>query len=252
MAERRRRIFLRVLAIVVGVGVLLTVLGFGLFRSDPRWYRHVQLTDAEQAAGQQRLLDRLATLRNEVGRSQASPLTSTMPAAPLFFDIEIREDEVNGVLMRWSQADPRVRDVLKSIQEPHVRFLDDEIEFAGRSPDLGTLVSVGMTVTQTDHGPRLELGRPWAGRLPLSRALLERPGEQAVANLRQHPSGVPEETIDALAKLIAGESVAPIIPLPSSLQGGGMMKARVEKLSVADGVLKATLRPIEEPAKTAR
>ena len=236
----RRSILLRVLGVLLLMAIVLGGLAFYLLRSDPSWYRRVELTEEQQAAGQQRLLDRLATLRNDVGRTQASVPATTQPAWPPF-EVELTEDEVNGVLMRWSQAEPRLREALKSVQEPHVRFLSDRVQFAGRTQ--GSLGSIELSVEQTDEGPLVELGRPWAGRLPLSRELVERPGEQAVAQLRDEKA-VPREVVDALEKLVAGDAVAPIIPLPSSLQGGGLLPARVEKLTIKDGVLKATLRPM--------
>ena len=240
VSARRRNIILRVVAVLIVAVIVLAVVGYYLLRSDPSWYRRVQLTDAQQAAGQQRLLDRFATLRNEVGRTRASVPATTQPAWPPY-EVDLTEDEVNGVLMRWSQAEPRLKAALEAVEEPHVRFLSDRIEFAGRSQ--GSLVSIELSVEQTDDGPLVQLGRPWAGRLPLSRELIEKPGREAVTALREE-SSVPKAVIDALEKLVAGEAVVPIIPLPSSVQGDGLLPARVEKLRIEDGVLKATLRPM--------
>lgn len=238
---RGRRFILRALAVVVGVGLLLSLLGFGLFRSDPSWYRRVQLTDAEQAAAQQRLLDRLATLRNDVGRAQAE--ATTTPARPRPFDIELTEDEVNGVIMRWADTEPNLRAALRHIDEPHVRFLDDRIEFAGRVR--GSLVNIELSVEQTDAGPRVQLGRPWAGRMPLSRSLLDDAGAAAVTALRQQESDALRGLPETITALLAGDEVDPIVPLPSSVEGKGLIAAKLEKLTIADGKLKATLRPVE-------
>jgi hypothetical protein len=235
------------LALVLLV-VVLAGIGFMMFRSDPRWYRALNLSEAQQIAGQQRLLDRLATLRNAVGQTQANAQPSPEKPWPAY-DIEITEDEVNSVLTRWSQSDPRVREALGDVTEPHVRFLRGQIEIAGRSTSLGSLVNIGLTVAQSPKGPTVTLGRPWAGRLPLSRELVEEPGEQGVAALRRGEGmKLPEAVIDSFARLIAGEAVSPVIPLDSSLQGGGLLAARVEKLTIEEGTLKATLRPIH-PAK---
>jgi hypothetical protein len=247
MKIRLRQVLLRTLALLVGGGVLLAMVGFGLFRSDPSWYRRVQLTEEEQAAGQQRLFDRLATLRNEVGRQQAANLAH--PAAPATtrptFDIEITEDELNGVLMRWGAIDPRTRAILAEIDEPHVRFLPGRIEFAGRSKSLGTIVSIEATVTQGDDGlARLQLGRPWAGRLPLTRSIVEAPAAKLLATMRESKH-VPKSIVDSLALFVVGEEVTPVVPLVSSLQGEGLLPARVEKLTVGEGTLKATLRTVE-------
>lgn len=257
MTPRTRRNLLRTLAVLIGGGLLLAMVGFGLFRSDPSWYRPVQLSEAEQVAGQQRLFDRLANLRNEVGRRLAStPATSNRSAKPpaeaiasSTFEIEMTENELNGVLMRWGGIDPRTRRILAHIQEPHVRFLPGRIEFAGRAN--GTLMSIEATVTQSDEGlPLVQLGRPWAGRLPLTRSLVEDPAAGVIADLRRSKD-VPSVMVDALEQFIAGEPVTPIVPLMSSMQGEGVIPARVEKLVVEDGKLTATLRPVGDDAKSA-
>lgn len=247
MDARRRRILLRVLAILVGGGLLLAMIGFGLFRSDPSWYRRVQLTEAEQAAGQQRLFDRLATLRNEVGRRQVAKPSTYGPTttAAGTFEIEISEDELNGVLMRWGSIDARTRALLESIDEPHVRFLPGHIEFAGRSKDLGSIVSIAInTYDGSDGRPRVQLGRPWAGRLPLARSIVEVPARRIIAKLRESKSA-PKAVVDSLDALIAGDEVTPVVPLMSSMPGEGLLPARVEKLVLENGTLKATLRMTE-------
>ena len=247
MKIRLRKLLLRTLALLVGAGLLLAMVGFSLFRSDPSWYRRVQLTEEEQSAGQQRLFDRLAALRNEVGRQQAASMTRpTDPATTRpTFDIEITENELNGVLMRWGATDPRTRAILAEIDEPHVRFLPGRIEFAGRSKSLDSIVSIEATVSEGDDGlARLQLGRPWAGRLPLSRSLVEGPAEKMLATMRASKR-VPESIVDSLASFAAGEETAAVVPLVSSLQGEGLLPALVEKLTVGEGTLKATLRTVE-------
>lgn len=243
-----RRFLLRALAILVGGGLLLGMIGFGLFRSDPSWYHRVKLTDEEQAAGQQRLFDRLATLRNEVGRQQAATLTAAVPIATTrpTFEIEMTEDELNGVLMRWGSIDPRTRAILAEIDEPHVRFLPGRIEFAGRTH--GTLMSIEATVSQGEDGlTRVQLGRPWAGRLPLARSLIEGPAAPLIQKLRGSKK-VPKTVVDALQSFIAGDEITPVVPLLSSMPGEGLVPARVEKLTVEDGTLKATMRMVDDPA----
>ena len=131
----------------------------------------------------------------------------------------------------------------RAVHEPHVRFLKGRIEFAGRAGDGGPLISIEMSVSQTADGPRVSLGRPWAGRLPLTRSLIARAAGEVEGTLRD--SSMPDETILFLKHLIAGEAVAPIVAVPSSVVGQReLLPARVEKLTIEDGVLRATLRPI--------
>ena len=252
--SRVRRILLRVMLCIAIALVVVLAVGAWLVRADPSWYRTVHLTDSEQAAAERRLLDRLSTLRNSVGLAQAATRQSRGRDLGTF-DIDITEAEVNGPLERWTQggpftdwtnANPQAKAAIDQIQEPHIRFLPGRIVFAGRSTSLGSLVSIELTVEQSKDGlPLVTLGRPWAGRMPLSRSIIEDPARRGIDALRAgHGLKVPTPAIDAAAKLVDGEATTPVIVVASSTEGSGLIAARVEKLTVEDGVLHATLRPI--------
>lgn len=254
---RFRRIFFRIAFGVLVALVVLLALGAYLVRSDPSWYRQLKLTDEESAAAERRLLDRLAILRNDIGRIEATARQTASPVEWPTFEFELTEDEVNGPLARWTQggpvaqwaeSNPEVAKVLTEIQEPHVRFLKGRIEIAGRSTSLGSLVSIEVSVqqpTRPGEFPTVVLGRPWAGRMPLSRSIIEEPTIRGIETLRKQPeSSVPHAVIDSAEQLVRGEQTTPIVVLDSSTSGSGLLAARVEELEVTDGLLKATLRPI--------
>ena len=254
---RFRRIFFRTAIAIVVVLVALMALGAWLVRSDPSWYRALKLSAAEQAAAERRLMDRLALLRNDVGRVEAVSRQTTAPIEWPTFEFTLTEDEVNGPLTRWTQGGPVAQwlasnpdtvAALREIQEPHVRFLPDRIELAGRSLRLNTLVSIELSVEQPstpDGFPTVTLGRPWAGRMPLSRSILEEPAIAGLEALRaDRRSSVPPAVIDSAEGLIRGEPVTAVIPLDSSTDGAGLLAARVERLVLTEGKLEATLRPL--------
>ena len=86
-----------------------------------------------------------------------------------------------------------------------------------------------------------------AGRgreIAAARSLVQVPAEKLIGKLRESRK-VPKSVVDSLSTFVAGEAVTPVLPLSSSLQGEGLLPARVEKLLVENGVLKATLRVVE-------
>lgn len=222
--------------------------GYSLLRADPSWYQRVTLNPEQQAAGERELRDRLATLHNAIGRSQVSLDDGKFPA----FEMKISEDEVNGVITRWYDGSSGLRDALGELREPHVRFLKDRVEIAGRSTRLESLISIELGVERDAAGaPTVQLGRPWAGRMPLARSLID--GDAVVAKLRSgNDSGLlPAPFLDALVTLLNGERVTPpIVAVSSSFNGTALLPARVEKLTIDSGTLVATLRPFKPDAPT--
>jgi hypothetical protein len=243
---RLRKALLRIFLVVALLAIVLAVCVRGLVVSDPKWYRPVVLDEAAQVRGQKKFLNQIADLRNEVGKAQVTPeFKGKWPA----FEIEFTEEEINASISRW-QFSPLTGDALKQVSEPHVRFLKDRIEFAGRPGGEGPLVNIELSVEQTPEGPLLTLGRPWAGRMPLTRSLLDRFAAEVESKLRS--AKVPEATIVALEHLIAGDPVEPVVAVQSSVVGQReLLPARIEKLSIGEGLLRATLRPFDpkdEPA----
>jgi hypothetical protein len=249
-SRRKHRLFW-----ILSLGSILLHAGAGasaftLLRADPSWYERVALDPERQAAGERELRDRLATLHNDIGRSQVAHARgeAEWPA----FEMRIGEDEVNGVIARWYDASAGLRDALGELREPHVRFLKDRVEIAGRSTRMDSLISIELGVERDADGtPTVQLGRPWAGRLPLSRSLID--GAAVVGKLRAgNESGMlPDAFLDALVKLLNGEPVhPPIVAVSSSFNGTALLPARVEKLSIDGGKLVATLRPFTPDAST--
>lgn len=250
--RRKHRLFW-----ILSLGAILLLAGaaasaFTLLRADPSWYERIALDPERQAAGERELRDRLATLHNDIGRSQVAHARgeAEWPA----FEVRIGEDEVNGVIARWYDASAGLRDALGELREPHVRFLKDRVEVAGRSTRMDSLVSIELSVDRDAKGgaPTVQLGRPWAGRLPLSRSLID--GKAVVDKLRAgNDSGLlPEPFLEALVRLLNGEPVhPPIVAVSSSFNGTALLPARVEKLTIDGGHLVATLRPfVPEGAAT--
>lgn len=247
---RRHRLLLWIvtlgLLLVVGAGVG----AYALLRSDPGWYERVKLDPVRQAAGERDLLDRLATLHNAVGRSHVE--VDRAGAAWPTFEMKLTEDEVNGVISRWYAAEGGFRAALGELTEPHVRFLSDRVEIAGRSPTMDSLISIELSVTRDASGaPTVRLGRPWAGRLPLSRSLID--ADAAIARLQKDggADGLPPPFVTALATLLRGDAVTPpIVPVSSSFNGAKLLPAKVERLTIDGGTLIATLRPFKPDAST--
>ena len=238
---------------ILSLGAILLVVGalvaaFALLRSDPSWYQHVALNPEQQAAGERELRDRIATLHNAIGQSQVALADGRFPS----FEMKINEDEVNGVIGRWYDASSGLRDALGELSEPHVRFLKDRVEIAGRSTQMNSLISIELSVARDAEGaPTVQLGRPWAGRMPLSRSLID--GPAVVDRLRAgNESGLlPDAFLDALVRLLNGDPVSPpIVAVSSSFNGTTLLPARVEKLSIDAGQLVATLRPFKPDAPT--
>lgn len=246
---RVRRLLLRITLIVALFAVLAAVLVRGLVVSEPGWYKPIVFAESELASQQQRLSERIISLRNEVGRSQVRVASATDNRWPAF-EIEFTEAEINATLQRW-QVFPQFSPS-DELREPHIRFLPGRAEFAARAGENGPLLSMELSVEQTEQGPQVTLGRPWAGRMPLARSLVERAREKIIAEVRQQP--VPEATIRSLDALLAGESIAPIVAVPSSVVNQrDLLPARVEALTIEEGKLKATLRPFDpksEPLPT--
>lgn len=235
--RKRLTLILLVLALLL---ILIAVSVRMLLVSEPGWYQPVVIDAETQAIGQKQVQDEIADLRNRVGKAQVQSRTQTVWPT---FDVEFTETQINGMISRWRDWPPLGR-VLGRLKEPHIRFLNDRIVIAGRQGEGGPLISIDLTVTQTPNGPQVELGRPWAGRLPLSRSLLERLGGDIDNRVRQ--STVPAETTDSLMRLLTGESFSPIVALPSNVVGQReFLPARVEKLTIEGGTLKATLRPFD-------
>lgn len=239
---RARKIILGTLAALVLIAIVLALSIRYLVVSEPSWYRRIAVDPASQAQRQRELQNQITQLRNEVGKAHAAT-TPTWPS----FDVEFTEEQINGTFSRWQEF-PALARVMKRLSEPHIRFLDDEIEIAGRISAEGPLMSIGLTVIQTPAGPKLELGRPYAGRMPLTRGPLEDLSEEIEPELqRVH---LPTEVVESLKGLLLGEEVAPVVVVPSNVVGKqDLLPARVEKLQIKDGVLRATLRPFDPPKK---
>jgi hypothetical protein len=157
--------------------------------------------------------------------------------------VELTEAQINSTVSRW-QDWPALANAMSRVSEPHVRFLEDRVELAGRIKVNGPLVNIALTVKQTADGPLVELGRPYAGRMPLTRSPLEELTGELQGKLKGGP--VPPATIEFLRQLLSGEELAPIVAVPSSVAGTrDFLPARVEKLTIKDGVLRATLRPFD-------
>lgn len=231
-------LLLALLAILLGVGVRT------LLKADPGWYQPVVIDAQTQAQGQQQVQDEIADLRNRVGKIQVQS-----NAAWPTFDVEFTETQINGMISRWRDWPP-LGEALGKVTEPHIRFLKNRAVIAGRTGEDGMLISIELSVTQTPTGPQVHLGRPWAGRLPLSRSLLGSVDGEIEARLKG--TDVPEETLDSLRRLLAGETFAPIVAVPSNVVGRReFLPAKVEKLTIENGTLKATLRPFD-PAHPGR
>lgn len=235
---RARRILIRVAI----AGAILALVGVfavrGLLKSDPRWYRPVVFDEAAQAVNYKKLEQRVNTLRNEIGRSQVRVDANKVERWPAF-DIELTEDELNGTVSRWQDN----HQILGQVTEPHIRFLPGRIELAGRPADGGPLMSIEIAVDETPDGPTVTLGRPWAGRLPLTRSVIDKAQPMIADHLRT--ASVPPPVATFLNGLIAGESLQPVVVVPSSVADSKLLPARVEKLTIEEGILRATLRPFD-------
>lgn len=241
---RVRKLILPVLAAVTLLVIALGLSGWWLVKSDPAWYKPVVVDPAMQAQRQKELQNQITELRNQVGKAHvASATQKSFPA----FDVEFTEDQLNGTVSRW-QDFPALAQAMSKLSEPHIRFLDDRIELAGRINADGPLVSIALTVHQTPQGPKVELGRPYAGRMPLTRTPLEEASEEVDAKLQG--VNVPKPTTEFVKELLSGETLTPVVAVPSSVVGKqDLLPARVEKLTIKDGVLRATLRPFDPKDK---
>lgn len=247
-SSRKKRIAILLLSIA-GLMVIGTVVSVLLLRADPSWYQRVAIDPAQQALDEQALRDQLATLHNEIGRSHVAQQTGGQ-AFPSF-EIRITEDQLNGVIAKWAVA-PAVRNSISDIHEPHVRFLADRVEIAGRSKSLNSLISIELSVGKSKQGtPTVQLGRPWAGRLPLARSVID--ADVLVAHMQDADSrGVlPPAFVEAMRTLLRGDPVDPaIVPVSSSFAGARLLPAKIEKLTIEKGTLVATLRPFVDTSDT--
>lgn len=237
---RLRKRWVRILLLLALVVVLGVAGVWLLLRSDPGWYRPIAVDPVAHERELRSAQDEIAQLTNNVTRAKANEKPNVaMPA----FDVEFTETQINGLIAKWRDFGP-VADALREIQEPQVRLFDGRIILAGRAGEKGPLISIELSVEQTAKGPEVTLGRPWAGRLPLSRSLLEKLAGGADGALREN--NVPPAAINTLQQLLAGETLPqPMIVLPSNVRDQPkIVPAKVEALTITDGLLKATLRPI--------
>ncbi len=240
MSMRVRKLLIRVLLVVALLAIVFALSVRGLLVSDPGWYRHIEIDPNAQALGQRQVQDQIAQLSNSVSAAhlQTRPADAQWPT----FDVEFTETQLNGMISRWEGWGPFEK-VLKEVSEPHLRFLEDRVVAAGRLRSNGMLVSIELSVEPSPDGPKVTLGRPWAGRMPLARSLVTGYNDEIDAKLHDPP--VPKQTIDSLKALLAGDTIAPIVTVPNNVVGEReLLPAKVEKLEIKDGVLRATLRPI--------
>jgi hypothetical protein len=266
---------------VVGLVLVLGLALLGAYvygvRGTPDWLRPSTATAEERAAAanrvDQKIIDALSYVREMDTYHVPSPTTdvsdrrpaASQPASRL--EVSFTEDELNASFQKWNQLygwTERYRDY---IQDPTIVLHEGRIILAGKSEEVGTLVSLHFT-PELDKSGRLNLAlsRVLAGRLPLPQAFFEKyrtatqtrlqsalPDLQRKAALNKDGSANVEAMSAAMAKLflhvLANEPGDPVLFLPVGNKRS--VPVRLTDVKIEDKALSLTVKPLNATERVA-
>jgi hypothetical protein len=259
---------LRMLLLLLAAGlVMFGVLGYGLIRSKPTWYRQVALSEEDRERAAMALQDRLLALNNTVAESIVAAKTGESER-PRAIRIEISEEELNATWQKWEVL-PGLRDrVAGLVRDPWIRLLNGQIIVGGFVERLDSVVGLRVSVKETARGfAQLRFDGTQAGLLSVPVTAIERPKQRVrellsreVVEARARSTKAPLNDAGRkalmggqLLDLLDGKPVQPILIVKSGL--GELtprpILARLESLEITDGHLVATLRPLTDEESNA-
>ena len=263
---------LAALGVLVAGAVVLLIVGLMLFHAAPDWYHPVAMDAASRerlaSSAENKLIDAqnwAAELRaDEVRQARAAASgAATIPAtrAAGAKVVELREDEINALLDKWSQLNGWDRQYGRYVESPVVILRDGLLIVAGKIKDLGAVASFQFRPQIDEDGKlRLEMVKATAGRLPLPQAFwtpyCERVADSVRENLPQwrasariEPSGAANQsamavTMGRLFLNVANDLPAqPVVFLPL-VEHGESVPVRLREVSIGDGTIELSVEPL--------
>ena len=273
----------RLTLFVVGLVLVLVLAAIGLYvfgvRRSPDWLRRPVASDAERAAAATRVEEKLrdtisvvgemnsyvpASQPNEASTDDRRPVAAQ---APRPIKLEVTEDELNALFDKWDRLYGWTTRFKNYVQDPSIVLHEGRIILAGRSEEMGTVISLHFDPELDEKGQlQLQLASVLAGRLPLPQAFFEKyrtsartrlesalPGLQRKANIERDGTANAEAMSAAMAKLFLqvlankpGESVL-FVPLVKK----GSVPVRLTDVKVDDKSLFLTVKPLNASERAA-
>ncbi len=256
-------------AVCVVIGVLVAVATmWRLAALAPSWYRVPEWSPADIAAASQSAQDKFtetsawaSAARGAQLRARSGTVSTRAPEPAAEFTVSFTQDEINAFWRQWSEA--RGWDVAASpyIEQPLIAFDNGTVIVAARAVELRTVVSVHLRPTITDEGMLdIRLARLLGGRLALPTALVSEPRQKLVEAIRGdldarrgeariNPSGAANDQalrasiMRGLLGILTDQPTDAVLYLP--LLGGGWVPVKIIDLTVGNGVLTLTARPMD-------
>ena len=278
----RRIVLVALIVVLVGLGAMLGS-AYLLARGAPAWYRLQGKAEAAAAATLENKLivyyDRMAAaqawrVRHQAATTESSTrrFSSTAEAAAAVtkdptldpFEIQFTDAELNAFFDKWASAGGRRDAMDQYVSDPRILIQQGKLILAATVRDMGTVVSVEMEPRLDEAGQlELNLGRAYAGMLPLPQAVLaSRKGQiervlrrklvgyqasarftaDGVANGAAAAAGINELLLCALAK----QPAEAVLFLPYDLaHPGRSVPVKMEAISLGEGSITMRVREMD-------
>jgi hypothetical protein len=273
---KRVTLFVVGLALVLGLAAVAAYF-FGVRRS-PEWLRRPVASAAERAAAanrlDQKIMETLSVVREmdaaDPAQSRPASADDKRPAASqpaTRLRVSFTEDELNASFQKWDKLYGWSERYKAYIQDPTVVLHDGRIIIAGRSDEMGTVVSLHFEPALDAKGQlQLRLSSVLAGRLPLPQAFFEKyrvatqtrlqaslPELQRRAEFKPDGSANTEAMSAAMAKLflhvLADEPAEPVLFLP--VRQKRSVPVRLTEVTVDDKTLSLAVKPLNAAERVA-
>ena len=273
----------RLTLFVVGLVLVLLLAAVGLYffgvRGSPDWLRRPVASDAERAAAATRVEEKLRDTISVVGEMNSYVPTSqpdhtaagdrrpVATQAPRPLKLEVTEDELNALFDKWDRLYGWTKRFKDYVQDPSIVLHEGRIILAGRSEEMGTVISLHFDPQLDKKGElQLRLASVLAGRLPLPQAFFEKyrtsartrlesalPGLQRKAKIEKDGTANAEAMSAAMAKLflhvLADQPGEPVLFVP--LVKKGSVPVRLTDVKVDDKSLFLTVKPLNAVERAA-
>jgi hypothetical protein len=272
----------RLTLFVVGLALVLAAYAGWAYwqaRGTPDWLRPTTASAEEQAAAanrlDQKILDTLSAVRewDAADPSQTRPASARNDRRPVAtqpftqLKVSFTEAELNASFRKWDKLYGWTERYRNYVQDPGIVLHDGKIIVAGKSEEVGSVVSVHFDPKIAKDGDlELELSDVLAGRLSLPQWSVQKyrttarnklkaalPGLQRKAEFRPDGSANSEAMTAAMAKLflrvLDDEPGQPVVFLPVGNQRS--VPVRLTAVDIEDKELTLTVKPMNARERSA-
>lgn len=296
-----KRLLLTVSVVVVVLALVGGYLYFFRYQGTPDWYPVSKKSDpAAEAAAARRVEMKVTETLNWAAASEArqdreryaarrgagtaTTHPATVPANPddVPFTLTFTEEELNAFFAKWEKLYDWDQKYGAYVSDPAIALHDGRLVLAGRSKDLGAVLSVhfkpelGPTTEAADRasddpagarpGLYLRLDKVLAGTLSVPQSFFDKqrdalahrlktalPSFQREATIQKDGTANPAAVAAAMGKLalcaLGREPAAPILFLP--IPGKGSVPVEVTDVKIQDNVLTLTFQLLGQAERQA-